>query len=108
MVSAVSLGEHPGCPNSRAAWCWSLTRRALCRAFAAAATRVGVRDVNVDGARALAQKVGELAIEGDVADPASYERAVAAVIGRFGDGRDPRGSHDETGDHRQRDRKSVV
>ena len=61
--------------------------QALCRAFAAAGMRVGVCDVNASGALLLAAELGAeraIAVEGDVADPASCERAVAAVVGRFG------------------------
>jgi NAD(P)-dependent dehydrogenase (short-subunit alcohol dehydrogenase family) len=61
--------------------------QALCRAFAAAGMRVGVCDVNAAGAGRLAAELGAdraIAVEGDVADPASCERAVAAVVGRFG------------------------
>jgi len=61
--------------------------QALCRAFAAAGMRIGVCDVNLTGASSLAAELGSdraVAVEGDVADPASCERAVAAVAGRFG------------------------
>lgn len=61
--------------------------QALCRAFAAAGMRVGVCDVNAAGAERLAAELGvdrAVAVEGDVADPASCERAAAAVSGRFG------------------------
>ena len=61
--------------------------QALCRAFAAAGMRVGVCDVNRDGAERLAAELGAdraIAVECDVADPGSCERAAAAVIGRFG------------------------
>lgn len=61
--------------------------QALCRGFAAAGMRVGVCDVNAPGAERLAAELGSdqaLAVEGDVADPASCERAVAAVAARFG------------------------
>src|ERR1019366_4576999 len=61
--------------------------QALCRAFAAAGMRVGVCDVNSAGAKRLAAELGAdraIAVEGDVADPASCERAVAAVAGRYG------------------------
>lgn len=61
--------------------------QALCRAFAAAGMLVGVCDVNAAGAERLATELGAgraIALEGDVADPASCERAVAAVAGRFG------------------------
>src|ERR1019366_4050902 len=61
--------------------------QALCRAFAAAGMRVGVCDVNAAGAERFAAELGKdlaVAVEGDVADPASCERAVAAVSGRFG------------------------
>lgn len=61
--------------------------QALCRAFAAAGMRVGVCDVNSAGAERLAAELGAdraIAVEGDVADPASCERAVAAVAGRYG------------------------
>jgi NAD(P)-dependent dehydrogenase (short-subunit alcohol dehydrogenase family) len=61
--------------------------QALCRAFAAAGMRVGVCDVNADGAERLAAALGAdnaIAVEGDVSDPASCERAVAAVSSRFG------------------------
>jgi NAD(P)-dependent dehydrogenase (short-subunit alcohol dehydrogenase family) len=60
---------------------------ALCRAFAAAGMRVGVCDVNAAGALTVAAELGAdraIAVEGDVADPASCERAVAAVTARFG------------------------
>jgi NAD(P)-dependent dehydrogenase (short-subunit alcohol dehydrogenase family) len=61
--------------------------QALCRAFAAAGMRVGVCDVNAAGAGRLAGELGAehaIAVEGDVADPAACERAVAAVSSRFG------------------------
>ncbi len=61
--------------------------QALCRAFAAAGMKVGVCDVNAAGAGRLAAELGAdraVAVEGDVADPASCERAVAAVTSRFG------------------------
>jgi NAD(P)-dependent dehydrogenase (short-subunit alcohol dehydrogenase family) len=61
--------------------------QALCRAFAAAGMLVGVCDVNAAGALLLAAELGAeraMAVEGDVADPASSERAVAAVTARFG------------------------
>jgi len=61
--------------------------QALCRAFTAAGMRVGVCDINRTGAERLAQELGiekAVAMEGDVADPASCERAVAAVTDRFG------------------------
>jgi NAD(P)-dependent dehydrogenase (short-subunit alcohol dehydrogenase family) len=49
--------------------------------------RVGVCDVNGTGAERLVADLGAdraIALECDVADPASCERAVAAVAGRFG------------------------
>jgi NAD(P)-dependent dehydrogenase (short-subunit alcohol dehydrogenase family) len=49
--------------------------------------RVGVCDVNAAGSGRLAAELGAdgaVAVEGDVADPASCERAVAAVAARFG------------------------
>jgi len=61
--------------------------QALCRAFAAAGMRVGVCDVNSAGMARLAAEIGDdhaFAVEGDVADPASCQRAVAAVTSRFG------------------------
>ena len=61
--------------------------QALCRGFAAAGMRVGVCDVNAAGALTLAAELGgeqTIAVEGDVSDPASCERAVAAVTARFG------------------------
>jgi NAD(P)-dependent dehydrogenase (short-subunit alcohol dehydrogenase family) len=61
--------------------------QALCRAFAAAGMRVGICDVNSAGAERLAHELGSdraIAVEGDVADPASCERAVAAVVSGFG------------------------
>jgi NAD(P)-dependent dehydrogenase (short-subunit alcohol dehydrogenase family) len=61
--------------------------QALCRAFAAAGMRVGVCDVNAAGALTLAAELGAdraMAVEGDVANPASCERAIAAVTARFG------------------------
>jgi len=60
---------------------------ALCRAFSATGMRVGVCDVNRAGAERLAAELGPdraIAVEGDVADPASCERAVAALVARFG------------------------
>jgi len=61
--------------------------QALCRAFAGAGMRVGVCDVNAAGAERLATDLGAdraIAVEGDVADPVSCERAVATVTNRFG------------------------
>jgi NAD(P)-dependent dehydrogenase (short-subunit alcohol dehydrogenase family) len=61
--------------------------QALCRAFAASGMLVGVCDINRTGADRLARELGAertVAVEGDVADPASCERAVAAVTTRFG------------------------
>jgi len=61
--------------------------QALCRAFAAARMRVGVCDVNLAGAERLAAELGSqhaIAVEADVSDPDSCERAVAAVVARFG------------------------
>jgi len=61
--------------------------QALCRAFAAAGLRVGVCDVNIAGAERLTAELGAdraAAVQADVADPASCERAVAAVASRFG------------------------
>ena len=60
---------------------------ALCRAFAAAGHRIGVCDVNQDGARRLAAELGAkraIAVPGDVADPVSCENAVAATVAAFG------------------------
>jgi NAD(P)-dependent dehydrogenase (short-subunit alcohol dehydrogenase family) len=60
--------------------------QALCGAFASAGMRVGVCDVDAEGAGRLAAEIGAqaVAVPTDVADPASCERAVAAVTGRFG------------------------
>jgi NAD(P)-dependent dehydrogenase (short-subunit alcohol dehydrogenase family) len=61
--------------------------QALCHAFVVAGMRVGVCDINATAAERLAGELGPeraIAVEGDVADPRSCERAVAAVSGRFG------------------------
>jgi NAD(P)-dependent dehydrogenase (short-subunit alcohol dehydrogenase family) len=61
--------------------------QAICRAFAAAGMRVGVCDIDPGGADWLASDLGAdraTAVESDVSDPASCERAVAAVTSRFG------------------------
>jgi NAD(P)-dependent dehydrogenase (short-subunit alcohol dehydrogenase family) len=61
--------------------------QALCRAFAAARMRVGVCDIDLTGAQRVAAELGSqhaIAVEADVADPDSCERAVAAVVRRFG------------------------
>ncbi|MGD0430672.1 MAG: SDR family NAD(P)-dependent oxidoreductase [Acetobacteraceae bacterium] len=61
--------------------------QALCRAFAAAGLLVGVCDVDRTGADRLTAELGvdrAIAIEGDVSDAASCERAVAVVAARFG------------------------
>jgi NAD(P)-dependent dehydrogenase (short-subunit alcohol dehydrogenase family) len=61
--------------------------QALCRAFAAAGLRVGVCDIDSGGADYVAGEFGPdqaVAVEGDVADPASCEQMVAAVVSRFG------------------------
>jgi NAD(P)-dependent dehydrogenase (short-subunit alcohol dehydrogenase family) len=61
--------------------------QALCRAFAAEGMRVGVCDVDLPGAQRLAAELGAeraSAVEADVSDPVSCERAVKAVSERFG------------------------
>ncbi len=61
--------------------------QALCRAFAARRMRVGVCDVNLAGAERVGAEIGSqhaIPVEADVSDPASCERAVAAVVARFG------------------------
>ena len=60
--------------------------QALCRAFAAAGMRVGACDVHLAGAARLVAGIGPeqaIAVEADVADPASCEQAAAAVFSRF-------------------------
>lgn len=58
---------------------------ALCRRFQAEGARgIGVADLNLEGARAVAQSVGGLALGCDVAVESDVQRAVAAVTERFG------------------------
>jgi NAD(P)-dependent dehydrogenase (short-subunit alcohol dehydrogenase family) len=60
--------------------------RIFCRALADAGAQVAVLDLFADPARAAADEIGEAAVgfACDVADPASVEAAVAAVMARFG------------------------
>lgn len=57
---------------------------AAVRRFAAAGARVAVADRDADGARAVADEVGGLALPGDVADPEYMVGAVAAAEEAFG------------------------
>lgn len=60
--------------------------RIFCRALADAGAQVAVVDLVEDAARAAADEIGEAAVgfACDVADPASVEAAIAAVMARFG------------------------
>jgi NAD(P)-dependent dehydrogenase (short-subunit alcohol dehydrogenase family) len=61
--------------------------QALCRAFVAAGMRVGVCDVNRDGAERLASELGAdraIAVDCDVSDPESCGSAAGTVAARFG------------------------
>jgi 3-oxoacyl-[acyl-carrier protein] reductase len=60
--------------------------RAIAAAFAAEGARVGVLDVNGEGAAAVAAAIGPaaLALTADVADGAQVEAAVDAAAGAFG------------------------
>ncbi len=52
---------------------------ATCRRFVEEGARVAVLDVDADGARAVADEVGGLALEADVADPDAMATAVAVA-----------------------------
>lgn len=61
--------------------------QALCKAFAAAGMRIGVCDVNLEGARRVADLYGPdvaIAAAANVADPAACQAAVDTVVGHFG------------------------
>lgn len=60
--------------------------RAFAAAYIAEGARVAIADINVDGARATAAELGEaaIAVELDVTDRASIDRAVAGTAAQFG------------------------
>jgi 3(or 17)beta-hydroxysteroid dehydrogenase len=60
--------------------------RATALTFARQGARVGVADINVEGATETAEAIGENAIvlDLDVVDPASWENATARIVKRFG------------------------
>ena len=60
--------------------------RAFAEAYAAEGARVAIADINIDGARRTAAEIGEgaIAIELDVTDQASIDRAVAETARAFG------------------------
>ncbi len=57
---------------------------AICRSLAASGDRVAVADLNLDGARAVADACGGRAVALDVADPESLEAAAAEVEAHLG------------------------
>ncbi|HKD98568.1 MAG TPA: SDR family oxidoreductase [Micromonosporaceae bacterium] len=58
---------------------------ALARRFAAEGARIVVGDVNADGARAVAEEVGGLAVPGDAASESGASALVAAARAHFGE-----------------------
>lgn len=60
--------------------------RAFAEAYLAEGARVAIADINIDGARRTAAEIGEgaIAIELDVTDQASIDRAVAETARAFG------------------------
>lgn len=58
--------------------------RAVCERFAAEGARVAVLDRNGDGARAVADAVGGVAVEVDVRDAAAVDAAVAHAVDSLG------------------------
>lgn len=54
------------------------------RAFAEKGARIAVIDRNAEGARAIAEAMGGLALAGDVSQSAFCEEAVAAVLRQYG------------------------
>ena len=60
--------------------------RAFAEAYVAEGARVGIADINIDGARRTAAEIGEgaIAVELDVTDQASIDRAVAETARAFG------------------------
>jgi NAD(P)-dependent dehydrogenase (short-subunit alcohol dehydrogenase family) len=61
--------------------------KATAEAFAAKGARVAVLDRNADAAAAVAKAIGGLALEGDVADSASAEAALAGAAAAHGPAR---------------------
>jgi len=57
---------------------------AICRSLAAAGHKVAVSDIAVDNARAVAQEIGGLAVETDVADAASVASSAENVLSELG------------------------
>ncbi len=60
--------------------------RAFAAAYIAEGARVAIADINIEGARATAAELGEaaIAVELDVTQQASIDRAVAETIGQLG------------------------
>jgi len=60
--------------------------RAFAAAYIAEGARVAIADINIDDARRTAAELGEaaIAVELDVSDKASIDRAVAETVARFG------------------------
>ncbi|MEY2420126.1 MAG: 3-oxoacyl-[acyl-carrier protein] reductase [Acidimicrobiaceae bacterium] len=57
---------------------------AICRRFAAEGAKVAVLDRRIDTAQALANEIGGIALECDVADSAAVEGAVGRICDEFG------------------------
>jgi NAD(P)-dependent dehydrogenase (short-subunit alcohol dehydrogenase family) len=58
--------------------------RATCRVLAESGARVAVLDRDLGAAERVAEEIGGIAVAVDVADPASVEGAVGAVVAAFG------------------------
>jgi len=60
--------------------------RAIAIAFAAEGARVAIADINYEGTETVAREIGDaaLAVELDVREEASWERALAAAVERLG------------------------
>jgi 3-oxoacyl-[acyl-carrier protein] reductase len=56
----------------------------ICRAFAREGARVIVADINLKAAQAVADEIGGVAVEADVANAASVEQMAGAVFDEFG------------------------
>jgi NAD(P)-dependent dehydrogenase (short-subunit alcohol dehydrogenase family) len=52
--------------------------------FAEAGAKVAVLDINADGAKAVAAKIGGLAVVCDVTDVTSGEKAITEIVSKFG------------------------
>lgn len=57
---------------------------AICRSLAEAGHKVVVSDIAFDNARAVADEIGGLAVETDVADPASVQKSASEVVAELG------------------------